>query len=54
MREFLEGGVPEDEPQFVQAVKEAKPDITVQELKDLITQFRAVVAERQHRGQGLC
>jgi predicted metal-dependent hydrolase len=53
MREFLETAVPQDERLFVQAVKEAKPNITVEELKQAITQFRAAVAERQRHDQGL-
>ncbi len=52
VREFLEEGVPEDEPEFIAAVKEAKPKITASELKDVITQFRAVVSERQQRDLG--
>jgi hypothetical protein len=50
VRKFLEEGVPEDEPEFVVAVKEAKPKITASELRDVIMQFRAVVSERQQRG----
>ena len=50
VRNFLEEGVPEDEPEFVVAVKEAKPKITARELRDVIMQFRAVVFERQQRG----
>jgi len=46
VRRFFEEGVPEDEPEFIAAVKAAKPKITV------ITQFRAVVSERQQRGLG--
>ena len=49
VRKFLEEGVAEDEPEFVVAVKEAKPKITASELKDVIRQFRAVVSERQQR-----
>ena len=52
VREFLEEGVPEDERGFVEAVKTAKPKITASELTDVITQFRAVVSERQQRGLG--
>jgi hypothetical protein len=52
VREFLEEGVPEDEPDFIEAVKAAKPKIIASELKDVITQFRAVVSERQQRGPG--
>jgi hypothetical protein len=49
VRKFLEEGVAEDEPEFVVAVREAKPKITASELKDVIRQFRAVVSERQQR-----
>jgi hypothetical protein len=49
VRKFLEEGVAEDEPEFVVAVREAKPQITASELKDVIRQFRAVVSERQQR-----
>jgi hypothetical protein len=52
VRKFLAEGVPEDEPDFIVAVKTAKPKITASELKDVITQFRAVVSERQQRGLG--
>jgi hypothetical protein len=52
VRKFLEEGVPEDEPEFIAAVKEAKPKITAGELRDVIMQFRAVVSERQQRGLG--
>jgi len=52
VRKFLEEGVPEDEPEFIVAVKEAKPKITASELRDVIMQFRAVVSERQQRGLG--
>jgi len=52
VRKFLEEGVPEDEPEFIVAVKEAKPKITASELRDVIKQFRAVVSERQRRGLG--
>ena len=52
VRRFFEEGVPEDEPEFIAAVKAAKPKITASELKDVITQFRAVVSERQQRDLG--
>jgi hypothetical protein len=52
VRKFMEEGVPEDEPEFVAAVKAAKPKITASELKEVITQFRAVVSERQQRDLG--
>jgi len=53
MRQFLEDGVPEDEPEFVIAVKAAKPGITPEELANLIMQFRDVVFARRRRGLGL-
>ena len=49
---FFEEGVPEDEPEFIVAVKAAKPKITASELRDVITQFHAVVFGRQQRGLG--
>jgi hypothetical protein len=52
VRKFMEEGMPEDEPEFVAAVKAAKPKITASELKEVITQFRGVVSERQQRGLG--
>jgi hypothetical protein len=52
VRKFLEEAVPEDEPEFIVALKEAKPKITPGELRDAIMQFRAVVSERQQRGLG--
>lgn len=52
VRKFMEEGVPEDEPEFVAAVKAAKPKITASELNEVITQFRAVVSERQQRDLG--
>jgi hypothetical protein len=52
VRGFFEEGVPEDEPEFIVAVKAAKPKITASELRDVITQFRAVVSERQQRRLG--
>ena len=44
--------MPGDEPEFIVAVKAAKPKMTASELKDVITQFRDVVSERQQRGPG--
>jgi hypothetical protein len=52
VRRFLEEGVADDEPEFIVAVKAAKPKITASELRDVITQFRAVISERQQRGLG--
>lgn len=52
VRKFMEEGVPEDEPEFVVAVKAAKPKITPSELREVIMQFRDVVSERQQRDLG--
>ena len=52
VRKFLEEGVAEDETEFVEAVKAAKPKITASELKNVIKQFRDVVSERQQRDLG--
>jgi hypothetical protein len=52
VRRFFEEGVPEDEPEFIAAAKAAEPKITASELKDVITQFRAVVSARKQRGLG--
>ena len=52
MRRFFEEGLPGDEPEFIVAVKAAKPKMRASELKDVITQFRDVVSERQQRGPG--
>jgi len=49
---FLKEGVPEDELEFVQAVKAANPKIAPSELKEVIKQFRDVVSERQQRDLG--
>lgn len=50
--QVLERGVPEDEPEFVAAVKAANPKIAPSELKEVIKQFRDVVSERQQRDLG--
>ncbi len=52
VRRFLKEGVPEDEPEFVTAVKAANPKIAASELKEVIKQFRDVVSERQQRDLG--
>jgi hypothetical protein len=52
VRKFLEEGVPQDEAEFVEAVKAAKPKITASELKEVIKQFRDVVSGRQQRDLG--
>ena len=40
----------EAEPEFVEAVKKWKPDISNEELKERIMQFHASVSENQQRG----
>jgi hypothetical protein len=52
VRKFMKEGVPEDEPEFVEAVKAANPKIAPSELKEVIKQFRDVVSERQQRDLG--
>jgi len=49
LRNLLEVGGHEAEPEFVQAVKEWKPDIAKEELAARITQFHAAVSARQLR-----
>jgi hypothetical protein len=48
LREFIEAGI-EAEPGFVQAAKEADPEISKEKLQELIKRFRAAVYERQQR-----
>lgn len=52
IRKFMKEGVPEDEAEFVVAVKAANPKIAPSELKEVIKQFRDVVSERQQRDLG--
>jgi hypothetical protein len=52
MSRFLDEGTTEDEPAFVEAIKEENPNISKEELKALIMQFRDVISERQRRDQG--
>lgn len=52
IRKFMKEGVPEDEAEFVEAVKAANPKIVPSELKEVIKQFRDVVSERQQRDRG--
>ncbi|HTZ95706.1 MAG TPA: hypothetical protein VMB18_04875 [Terriglobales bacterium] len=52
IRKFMKEGVPEDESEFVEAVKAANPKIAPSELKEVIKQFRDVVSERQQRDLG--
>jgi hypothetical protein len=48
LHEFIDAGI-EAEPEFVQAAKEADPDISKEKLQELIKLFRAAVYERQQR-----
>jgi hypothetical protein len=52
VRKFMNEGVPEDEPGFVEGVKAANPKIAPSELKEVIKQFRDVVSGRQQRDLG--
>jgi hypothetical protein len=52
VRKFLKEGVPEDELEFVEAVKAANPKIAPSELKEVIKQFHDAVSERQQRDLG--
>lgn len=52
IRRFMKEGVPEDEQEFVEAVKAANPKIAPSELKEVIRQFRDVVSGRQRRDLG--
>jgi hypothetical protein len=48
LHEFVEAGI-EAEADFVEAAKEADPEISKEKLKELITLFRDAVYERQQR-----
>jgi hypothetical protein len=47
VHELVESGI-EAEPEVVKAAKEANPEITEDELKELIMLFRDAVYSRQH------
>jgi hypothetical protein len=49
LRHLLDVGGHEAEPEFVQAIKDWKPDITKAELAERIRQYHAAVSERQSR-----
>jgi hypothetical protein len=48
LREFVAAGI-EAEPAFIEAAKEADPDMSKEKLKELIMRFRGAVYERQQR-----
>lgn len=52
LRHLLEVGGHEAEPDYVQLLKEWKPDITKKELAERIKQFHDAVSERQLRDRG--
>ena len=52
LRRIVREGRYEAEPEFVEAVKEWKPDISPEELRERIKQFRKAVSEALARGQG--
>lgn len=52
LRQLLEVGGHEAEPEYVQLLKDWKPDITKEELALRIKQYHAAVSERQSRDQG--
>jgi type II secretory pathway component PulM len=47
VHELVESGI-EAEPEVVQAAKAANPEITEEQLKEVITLFRDAVYSRQH------
>lgn len=49
LRQLLEVGGHEAESDYVQLLKDWKPDITKEELVERIRQFHAAVSERQSR-----
>jgi hypothetical protein len=53
MKWFLAEGSADDEPAYVQAVKDAMPNVSKEELKEFVKQFRDVISARQRRDQGL-
>lgn len=52
LRHLLELGGHEAEPDYVQLLKDWKPDIRKEELQERIRQFHAAVSERQSRDRG--
>ncbi len=53
MKWFLAEGSAEDEPAYVRAVKDAIPNVSNEDLKEFVRQFRDVISARQRRDQGL-
>lgn len=52
LRELLTTGGHEAEADYVQVVKDLKPDITKEELAERIKQYHAAVSERQSHDRG--
>jgi len=52
LRHLLQVGGHEAEPQYVEALKDWRPDISKEELALRIRQFHDAVSERQSRDQG--
>jgi hypothetical protein len=52
LKHLLEVGGHEAEPQYVEALKDWKPDISKQELAAMIRRFHDAVSERQSRDRG--
>ena len=52
LRRIVREGRYEAEPEFVEAVKEWKPEISAEELRERIRQVRKAVSESLERGQG--
>ncbi len=53
LRKLLTTGGHEAEAEYVQVVKELKPETTKEELTERIRQYHAAVSERQSRDRGL-
>lgn len=52
LKHLLEVGGHEAEPDYVQLLKDWKPDISKEELAERIRQYHAAVSERQLRDRG--
>jgi threonyl-tRNA synthetase len=52
LKHLLEVGGHEAEPEYVEALKDWKPDISKEELAAMIRQFHDAVSERQSRDRG--
>ena len=53
LRQLLTTGGHEAEAEYVQVLKDFKPEITPEELKERIRQYHAAVSERQSRDRAL-